>query len=102
MHVIGSFTLVPVNSGLSLSRYIAACGEIIEESGLEFEAHSNGTNIEGSWDSVFQVMKDCQRKVHDMGVDRIFTTIQIGTRTDKIQKMSEKRKSVDAKRKKVE
>lgn len=101
MHVILSFTLVPVNSGLSLSKYIAACVDILSKSGLTFELHANGTNVEGSWDETFKVIKACQSKVHEMGAKRIFTTIQVGTRTDKKQTMHEKKPSVLAKTKQV-
>lgn len=94
MKTILSFTLVPVNSGLSLSKYIAACVTIIKHSGLVYELHSNGTNIEGEWEDVFEVVKKCQNKVHGMGVDRVFTTIQLGTRTDKNQQMLDKQESV--------
>ncbi len=99
MHTILSFTLVPVNSGLSLSPYIAACADVISKSGLTHEFHANGTNIEGLWDEVFLVVKECQQKVHEMGAERIFTTIHLGTRTDKNQKMHEKQLSVEEKMK---
>jgi uncharacterized protein (TIGR00106 family) len=65
------------------------------DSGLTCEFHSNGTNIEGEWDIVFDTIKLCQLKVHAMGADRVFTTIQFSTRTDKDQRMNEKLKSVD-------
>jgi len=99
MHTILSFTLVPVNSGVSLSKYIAMCVDIVSSSGLDYETHSNGTNLEGSWDEVFSVVETCQKKVHEMGAERIFTTIQLGTRTDREQRMSEKSASVASKRK---
>ncbi len=95
MHVIVSFTLVPVNSGISLSPYIAACRKIIEASGLISEYHSNGTNVEGDWDNVFSIIKTCQLKVHEMGADRVFTTIQVSTRTDIQQNMNHKLRSVE-------
>ena len=98
MHTILSFTLVPVSSGLSLSPFIAACSDIVSNSGLEYEFHANGTNIEGPWDEVLKIVQDCQVKVHAMGTERIFTTIQLSTRTDRVQKMNEKLISVAEKR----
>ena len=94
MFVILSFTLVPVNAGVSLSPFVAACQKILKESGLNYQLHANGTNVEGEWDVVFKTIKRCHKKVHQMGADRIFTTIQLGTRTDKSQKMIDKEKSV--------
>jgi len=93
-HTILGFTLVPVNAGVSLSPYIAACSAIVRESGLEHEFHANGTNIEGPWDQVFETVKKCQLTVHEMGAERIFTTIQLGTRTDRKQLMQDKRASI--------
>lgn len=98
MYVILSLTIVPVDVGLSLSPYIAACHDVLEKSGLNCEFHSNGTNIEGEWDEVFKHIKTCQSLIHDMGAERIHTTIQIGTRTDKDQHMLDKLESVINKR----
>lgn len=97
MNVIAGFTLVPVSAGLSLSKYVAACVEILETLNINFKLHANGTNIEGSWDEVFEAIKACQIKVHEMGVERIFTTISVGTRIDKEQKMESKVSSVQDK-----
>lgn len=97
MHVILSFTLVPVDVGLSISKYVAEAENILSRSGLSYTLHANGTNVEGDWDKVMSTIKQCQEKIHDMGAKRIFTTIQLGTRTDKAQNMNEKVKSVEDK-----
>ncbi|MBW2258539.1 MAG: MTH1187 family thiamine-binding protein, partial [Deltaproteobacteria bacterium] len=47
MNVIADFSVVPIGVGVSLSRYVAACQEVIEESGLSHQLHGYGTNIEG-------------------------------------------------------
>ena len=97
MNAIAEFTLIPIGVGLSLSPYVAACEEILEESGLSYELHANGTNLEGEWDDVMQAIKACHVKLHAMDVPRIATQIKIGTRTDKVQKMTDKIDSVNAK-----
>ena len=97
MNTIAEFTIIPIGVGLSLSKYIAACEEILEESGLSYELHANGTNLEGEWDTVMAAIKACHNKLHAMGVPRIATQIKIGTRTDKPQKMTDKINSVRAK-----
>ena len=56
MKVIAEFTIIPIGVGTSLSRYVAACERILEESGLEHELHANGTNVEGEWDEVMAAM----------------------------------------------
>ena len=94
MRVIMNLTLVPMGVGVSVSRYIAACEEIIEASGLTSELHANGTNIEGEWDDVMAVVKKCHERVHEMGAPRITTSMHLGTRTDKSQTMADKVGSV--------
>ncbi|WDP90112.1 MAG: MTH1187 family thiamine-binding protein [Desulfobacter sp.] len=97
MKVIVDLCVVPIGADLSLSRYVAACHEIIEAAGLKNTLHANGTNIEGDWDEVFRVAKECHRKVHEMGAPRIHTIIKLGTRVDREQAMEDKIKSVETK-----
>jgi uncharacterized protein (TIGR00106 family) len=78
----------------SLSKYVAACEKVLFASGLSYELHANGTNLEGEWDEVMQAIKTCHEKLHLMGVPRISTIIKIGTRTDRAQTMAEKVASV--------
>ena len=97
MNAIAEFTLIPIGVGVSLSKYVALCEQVLEESGLSYELHANGTNLEGEWDQVMQAIKTCHEKLHETGVPRISTVIKIGTRTDREQKMIDKIASVRAK-----
>jgi len=94
MNAITEFTLIPIGVGVSLSKYVAVCAQVLEESGLSYELHANGTNLEGDWDQVMQAIKTCHERLHEMGVPRISTVIKIGTRTDREQRMAEKVASV--------
>ena len=98
MRVIVDLCVVPVGVGVSLSRYIAACEEILSASGLKTQLHAYGTNIEGEWDDVMAAVKRCHETLHAMGVPRITTTIKLGTRTDRNQTMADKVRSVEEKR----
>jgi uncharacterized protein (TIGR00106 family) len=97
MKVIVDLTVIPLEVGISLSKYIAACEKILTGAGLKTQLHANGTNIEGEWDVVFDAIKKCHETVHMMGAPRIFTTIHVGTRTDRDQTMDDKIMSVKAK-----
>lgn len=97
MNAIAEFTIIPIGVGVSLSKYVAACEQVLEESGLSYELHANGTNLEGEWDDVMIAIKTCHEMLHEMRVPRISTQIKIGTRTDKSQKMKDKVKSVEDK-----
>ena len=97
MKVIVDLCVVPIGVGVSLSEYVAACEKILAQSGLVHSLHANGTNIEGDWDAVFAVVKQCHEVIHQMGAPRIFTTLKVGTRTDKSQQMDDKVRSVQEK-----
>jgi uncharacterized protein (TIGR00106 family) len=96
MKVIAEFTVIPIGVGVSLSEYVAACERVLAETGLHFELHANGTNIEGEWDEVMDAIKRCHETLHETGVPRIATLIKLGTRVDRDQKMDEKVVSVKA------
>ena len=97
MKVIADLCLVPIGTGVSMSREIAACQRVLEEAGLKIELHAYGTNIEGEWDTVFGAIKRCHEVVHALGAPRISTTIKCGTRTDRAQTIQDRVESVEEK-----
>jgi uncharacterized protein (TIGR00106 family) len=97
MKVILDLCIVPLGVGVSVSKYVVACEEIIRDAGLKRTLHAYGTNIEGDWDEVMAAVKKCHEKVHQMGAPRITTTIKLGTRIDREQSMEDKVKSVEDK-----
>ena len=94
MNVIVDLCVVPIGVDVSVSKYVAACQEVLQEAGLEHQLHAYGTNIEGDWDEVFAAIKQCHERVHAMGAPRITTSIKAGTRTDRQQTMQDKIDSV--------
>ena len=94
MKVIVDFCIVPIGVGVSVSTYIAACQLIFKKAGLKTQMHAYGTNLEGDWDTVFEAIKDCYERVHEMGAPRITATIKLGTRIDREQTMEDKVQSV--------
>lgn len=97
MNVIVDLCIVPIGVGTSLSPYVAACEQVLAGAGLKTVLHANGTNIEGEWDKVFAAVRQCHEVVHQMGAPRVFTTLRLGTRTDRGQTMEDKIRSVEAK-----
>jgi len=98
MKVIMDLCIVPIGVGVSVSQYVAACHEVIDEAGLKAQLHAYGTNIEGEWDRVMEAVKTCHEKIHQMGAPRITTTIKMGTRVDRNQSMVDRVNSVIEKR----
>lgn len=102
MKVIAEFTIIPIGVGVSLAGYVAACQRILEETGLHYEMHANGTNLEGEWESVMNAIQRCHEVLHGMGVPRLSTIVKLGTRIDRDQNMDDKVPSVRAKLEDVE
>ena len=98
MKAIAEFTIIPIGVGVSLSKYMATCENVLEKTGLIYELHANGTNLEGEWDAVMDAIKTCHENLHEIGVPRISTIIKVGTRTDRNQHMTDKVQSVKEKR----
>jgi uncharacterized protein (TIGR00106 family) len=94
VRVMIDLCVVPIGVGVSVSDYVAACERVLDEAGLEHTLHAYGTNVEGEWDAVFAAVRRCHETVHDMGAPRVFTTLKVGTRTDRVQSMQDKLDSV--------
>src|SRR5581483_3944210 len=97
MKVIADLCVVPVGSGLSVSKEVALCEKILTATGLKTQLHAYGTNIEGEWDEVFAAVKQCHQALHAAGVARISSNMRFGTRIDREQSMEDKVRSVEEK-----
>ncbi len=96
MWVSVDLCLVPLGVGISLSPFIAACQKVVEKTGLDYELGPNGTAIEGEWEKVFECVKACHETVHQLGANRIYTTLKVNTRIDKKQSFREKVSKVES------
>ena len=97
MRVLVDLCVVPLGIGISVSKEVARCHEILREAGLKTRLHAYGTNIEGEWDDVFAAVKRCHEVLHEGGVPRISSTLRVGTRVDRVQTMEDKVRSVEEK-----
>jgi len=57
--VLLDLSLYPLGEGESVSSYVAKCLDVIDRSGLDYQSHSMGTTIEGEFDQVMDVVRDC-------------------------------------------
>lgn len=88
------FCVVPLGVGVSVSAHVAECQRVLQASGLSHQMHPYGTVVEGEWDQVFAVLRQCHERVHAMGAPRITTSLRLGTRIDREQSMEDKLDSV--------
>jgi uncharacterized protein (TIGR00106 family) len=55
------FSLIPLDKGESLSRYIGGTLDIVHESGLDYRLNPMGTVVEGDWDELLRLLTRCFR-----------------------------------------
>jgi uncharacterized protein (TIGR00106 family) len=77
--MIVEFSIVPVGKGEELAGLVARVVDIVDKSGLPYRLNAMGTVVEGEWDDVFALIKECHRKMRqDAG--RVLTHIAIDDR----------------------
>jgi len=92
--MIAEVSLAPLGEGTSVSRYVARAVSIIRESGLRYEFHAMGTNLEGEFDRIMEVVKACRDAMIDMGARRVLIRMYIDDRRDKPSSIEGKKSSV--------
>lgn len=94
MKVLADICIVPMGAGASVSKYVRELKILFKESGLTFEMHANGTNIEGNLADVAALIERCEARLAEMGIERTFFSMRFSTRRDKDQSMADKMKSI--------
>jgi uncharacterized protein (TIGR00106 family) len=57
--VIAAFSITPVGVGPSVAGPVADAVRLVRASGLPNETNAMFTNVEGEWDEVMALIKDC-------------------------------------------
>jgi uncharacterized protein (TIGR00106 family) len=91
MRALAEIQVVPLGVGVSVRTQVRRAHELLVESGLHVELHAFGTNVEGELDDVLRAVKHVHETLHAEGVPRLSTAIKLGTRTDKDQRLADKR-----------
>ncbi len=66
----------------SVSSYVAACVEIVADSGLNYQLTPMGTVIEGDIDAILPVLRKMHEVPFGRGAQRVSTLIKIDDRRD--------------------
>ena len=90
MKVVADLCIVPMGVGPSVSPYVRAIKAIIDASPLNAEMHANGTNIEGELGDICRLIEQCEARLSELGVERVFFTMAFSSRRDKEQSMADK------------
>ncbi|KAJ1843871.1 tRNA dihydrouridine synthase, partial [Coemansia sp. RSA 486] len=83
MYVSGEIQIVPIGTEASFTRYIAQVKTILNDSGLQHTMHDSGTNFQGDYALVSQVVQKCMESVLENGAPRVLCFVKFGARTDK-------------------
>lgn len=79
MSVLVEFSMSPLDKGESVGRYVARSLDIIDRSGVPYKLGPMGTCLEGDWDAVFGVIKQCYDRMSEE-CRRITCTIKVDAR----------------------
>lgn len=96
MSILLEFSMTPLDKGESVSTYVARSLEIIDRSGLPYKLGPMGTTVEGDWDQVMAVAKECYlRMSQDCG--RISISMRADHRQGRENRLEAKIASVENK-----
>jgi uncharacterized protein (TIGR00106 family) len=65
MAMLLEFSMSPLGKGESVSQYVAGSLDIIDRSGLPYRLNAMGTVLEGEFDEVMGVVKQCLEKMSE-------------------------------------
>jgi len=92
--VIAEFSVVPVGKGEELAKLVAGIVDIIDRSGLPYQLTAMGTLVEGEWDDVLALIKECHFKMRRQGA-RVLTRISIDDRENAVNRLTGKVRDVE-------
>ena len=80
--MLAELEIVPIGTqSPSLSSLLAEVAKLIDQSGLDYRVGAMGTVVEGDWDRIMTLAKQCHQAVL-ASTSRVMTTIRIDDRKD--------------------
>jgi uncharacterized protein (TIGR00106 family) len=92
--VLLEFSMTPLDKGISVGQYVARSLDVIDRSGLPYRLNPMGTVIEGEWEEVMGVVRDCFLRMSE-DCERISTAIKIDYRKATSGRLESKIASVE-------
>jgi len=92
--MLAEFSIIPIGIGSSIGDQLAEIFKIVDASGLPYKVNPMGTVVEGEWDEIMKLIKQCHKIVMKTG-ERVVTTISIDDRKEKSNRIEEKVKSIE-------
>ncbi|MCP9465700.1 MAG: MTH1187 family thiamine-binding protein [Nitrospira sp.] len=92
--ILLEFSMSPLGKGESVGKYVARSLDIIDKSGVPYRLNPMGTVLEGEWDDVFAVVRQCYERMKK-DCNRISCTIKIDYRKGHRGRLDSKVASVE-------
>ena len=81
--MLAELEIIPIGTNtVSLSSVLAEVARLIDRSGLDYRVGAMGTVVEGEWDRIMVLAKQCHQVVLG-STGRVLTTIRIDDRNDR-------------------
>lgn len=93
--VLLEFSISPLDQGASLGDEVSRALDIIDRSGLPYRLNPMGTVIEGEWDEVMNVVRDCYEEMRRRS-DRISIAMKVDYRAGDGSRLDAKVARVEA------
>jgi uncharacterized protein (TIGR00106 family) len=94
--MVVDLSIIPLGTGVSISPEIAKVVRIIDGSGVPYTVTPMGTVLEGEWDQIIGLIKQCHDEVLK-NAERVYTKITIDDRKGKSDRLRGKVTSLEAK-----
>ena len=94
MSMLLEFSMSPLGKGESVGEFVARSLDIIDRSGVPYRLNPMGTVLEGEWDQVMGVVKQCLDAM-SQDSDRVTCTVKFDWRRGTKGRLSAKVDSVE-------
>lgn len=94
MSVVAELSIFPIGKGEHLHEYVARAVQIIRDSGLTYRLGPMGTSIEGDYEQVMGLVRQCFEALQD-DCDRVYLNLKMDWRRGQKQRMDAKVSQVE-------
>ncbi len=82
--IVAQISVVPIGVGTSVGKYVRACHDILEESGVSYVAGAMSTYLEvEELDALFDIVRGMRDRVIGMGAERLIVDLKFDDRRDR-------------------
>ncbi|RYG65906.1 MTH1187 family thiamine-binding protein [bacterium] len=92
--LLAELSIWPMDKGVSVAPYVARALDVIDKSGLAYKVGPLGTCIEGDYDAVMAVVKQCHEALW-ADSDRVMCSLKMDWRRGKTGRIDGKVDSVE-------